>query len=104
MEYWFNYKVDITSIVSASSLAFKIFRIKYLKEPISIPTPNEDYFIRESYFGGATDVYIASAKKLHYIDVNSLYPFAMLSKMPHEIKTFIKDMSKIDLKNFFWIC
>jgi hypothetical protein len=100
-QYWNNYKVDITTIVSASSLAFKIFRTKYLNVNLPIPLPNEDHFIRDSYFGGATDVYKARGVKLKYIDVNSLYPFAMLNKIPYEIKRFIKDMSAIDFNKFF---
>lgn len=52
-QYSFDYNIDITTIVSASSLAFKIFRTKYLKHSIQIPLPNEDDFIRNSYFGGA---------------------------------------------------
>ena len=100
-QYWDDYTVDITSIVSASSLAFKIFRTKYLKQSIQIPLPEEDRYVRESYFGGATDVYKAFGKLLHYIDVNSLYPFAILHRIPFNIKGFIKDMSNVDLNKFF---
>lgn len=100
-EYWVNYRVDITTIVSASSLAFKIFRTKYLKVNIPMPYPEEDAFIRKSYFGGATDIYKATGKNLHYIDVNSLYPYAMLNKIPLDFIRFIKDMSTFSLKDFF---
>lgn len=99
--YWSNYNVDITTIVSASSLAFKIFRVNYLKHKLPIPNISEDRFIRDSYFGGATEIYKASGLKLHYIDVNSLYPYAMLKKMPFNFKGFIKNMSNINLDNFF---
>lgn len=47
-QYWDEYKVDITTVVSASSLAFKIFRTKYLKDNIPIPLPEEDAFNRDS--------------------------------------------------------
>lgn len=101
LEYWDKYQVDITTVVSASSLAFKIFRSKYLKVSLPIPYPDEDNFIRDSYYGGATDVYKAQGVKMHYIDINSLYPAAMLNKIPFEFKGFVKDMSNIDLSKFF---
>ena len=38
-----------------------------------------DRFIRGSYYGGAVDYYKAYGENLHYYDVNSLYPYAMLN-------------------------
>jgi hypothetical protein len=81
-----NYQVDITSIYSTSTLSLKIFRQHHLKDPIPILKRSEDAFIRESYFGGATDYYIKYAESLYYSDVNSLYPFAMKNPMPVNIK------------------
>jgi len=43
--------VDITSVVSISSLAMKIFRINYLEVDIPILNHNEDNFIRKGYYG-----------------------------------------------------
>ena len=100
-EYFDKYNVDITTIVSASSLALKIFRVNFLKINIPIPDFREDSFVRDSYFGGATDIYRASGKKLHYLDVNSLYPHAMLNKMPIKLKGYIKNMKDVKLENFF---
>jgi hypothetical protein len=101
IQYFENYKVDITTVVSASSLALKIFRTKYLTKNIPIPNLQEDNFIRHSYFGGATDVYKAKGVNLKYIDVNSLYPLAMLNKMPFTNKGYISDMTNIKLDDFF---
>lgn len=99
--YLSTYNVDITTIVSASSLAFKIFRTKNLTTKIPIPSYQEDHFVRDSYFGGATDIYRANGKNLFYLDVNSLYPHVMLNKMPLEPVAYIKDMSNIELNDFF---
>lgn len=99
--YLSTYSVDITTIVSASSLAFKIFRTKYLNIRIPIPSYQEDSFVRNSYYGGATDIYRASGKLLYYLDVNSLYPHVMLNKMPLEPVAYIKDMSGYNLNDFF---
>lgn len=45
------YKVDITSIVSTSSLALKIFRSRYLDLDIPVLSNSIDRFIRRSYLG-----------------------------------------------------
>jgi len=45
------HNVDITSVVSISSLAMKIFRINYLEVDIPILNINEDNFIRKGYYG-----------------------------------------------------
>jgi hypothetical protein len=102
--YFEDYKVDITTILSAPSLSLKIFRSKFLDKNIPVLTKNEDNYIRNSYFGGATDYYKAHVTNLHYYDVNSLYPKAMLNPMPYKIKKFHKDLSKTNLNNFFGFC
>jgi hypothetical protein len=38
--------------------------------------------IKQSYFGGITEVYKPYGKNLFYYDVNSLYPYAALNTMP----------------------
>jgi DNA polymerase type B, organellar and viral len=57
--------------------------------------------VRKAYLGGATDYYKDYGTNLYYYDVNSLYPFVMLKPMPYQI---VKDMSSIDLNNFFGYC
>lgn len=61
--YLADYKVDIATIVSTSSLALKIYRTLF--QPVDIPililSKNQDTFIRQAYFGGATDVYLKYA-------------------------------------------
>ena len=56
--------------------------MNFQKVAIPVLKPWQDTFVRESYYGGATDVYTLTAKLLYYLDVNSLYPFAMLNDMP----------------------
>ena len=57
LDYIEKYNVDITSIVSIPSLAFKIFRLNYLEVNIPLLSKINDRLIRRSYFGGATDIY-----------------------------------------------
>lgn len=60
-----------------------------------------DAFIRNSYYGGATDIYECYAKDLHYYDVNSLYPHAMCKPMPFEVLEKGKNLPLNRLDNFF---
>ena len=102
--YFDKYHVDITSIVSIPSLAFKIFRLNFLDTEIPILSGLHDSFIRKSYYGGATDIYKCKAENLHYYDVNSLYPHAMCKPVPMELiasyghETACKN---INIDNFF---
>jgi hypothetical protein len=102
--YYKTYKIDITSIVSTSTLSLKIFRKHFLNHDIPVLKGWCDSFIRNSYFGGATDYYKAYAENIKYYDINSLYPFAMKKDMPHEILEWIKDMKDIKLEDFFGFC
>lgn len=57
---WSSYEIDVESVLTISSLSFKIFRKKSLNEEafqIKIPTQNQDTFIRRGYYGGHVDVY-----------------------------------------------
>ena len=83
--YFNKFRVDIESIYSTATLSLKIFRTRFLDEDIFILPQYMDLFIRQGYFGGGTDVYKAYGKSLYYYDVNSLYPYAMLNDMPHEL-------------------
>lgn len=102
--YLQEYRVDITSILSTSTLSLKIFRKIFLKDNIPILSGWDDKFIRESYFGGATDYYKGYGKNLYYYDVNSLYPKAMCNLMPFQIIKKHESMNNINLDNFFGFC
>lgn len=85
LNYWSNFKVDIESIYSTATLSLKIYRTQFQNENIFILPYNIDSFIRNGYYGGGTDVYKGYVEKAYYYDVNSLYPYAMLNPMPHNI-------------------
>jgi len=99
-----NYCIDITSILSASSLSLKILRQQFLKQDIPILTQGEDNYIRKGYFGGATDIYRCYGENIHYYDVNSLYPYAMKNLMPFEIIKYYDNLSNMNLNDFFGYC
>ena len=102
--YFSMYSVDITSILSTSTLSLKIFRQMFLNVNIPILKESEEGFIRKGYFGGATDYYYAYCENAHYYDVNSLYPHAMKNLIPFKVIKFHKDLSNIKLENFFGFC
>jgi hypothetical protein len=81
-----QFKVDITKYPTIPSLAFAIFRSKYMKEKEIgiIPTTSKIYkAIREGYTGGSTDMFIPqlldSRNKIYAYDVNALYPSVMIN-------------------------
>lgn len=94
--YFEEFKIDIISVYSTSTLSLKIYRTNFQTESIYILPNNLDAFVRNGYFGGGTDCYKAYAKKVYYYDVNSIYPFAMLKPMPHKV---LNDGKVIDLSN-----
>ena len=99
--YFNNFKVDIESVYSTATLSLKIYRTKFQEDPIFILPPKIDNFIRNSYYGGGTDVYKGFSKLVYYYDVNSLYPFAMLNPMPYNLIKFHKNMDNIKLYDFY---
>jgi hypothetical protein len=98
--YYNDFYIDITSVLSTSTLSLKIFRSGFLKHEIPILNNKHDSFIRKSYFGGATDYYKAYGTNVYHYDINSLYPFAMMKPMPHEIIREHKNINQILTKDF----
>jgi hypothetical protein len=75
------FQLNIHKFPTISSLAFAIFRSNFLEED-TIPQLSGQVAkdIRQSYTGGACDMYIPNNSKnqeLFAYDVNSLYPFVM---------------------------
>jgi hypothetical protein len=96
---------DIVNYLTLSSLAFSIYRYRYLKENhIQISYQEMDKFVRESYKGGVVDVYKPLLENGYYYDVNSLYPYVMANfNMPvgKPIKNWVKNSVSFDINNFF---
>lgn len=93
--------MDIESVYSTATLSLKIYRSKFQEEPIFILPTNIDNLIRNSYYGGGTDVYKGFSKLVYYYDVNSLYPYAMLNPMPYNLIKLHNNMENIKLDSFF---
>jgi hypothetical protein len=75
------FKISIHKFPTLSSIAFAIFRTHFLtNDTIPQLTGQIEKDIRESYTGGAVDMYIPRPQKgtkIYCYDVNSLYPFVM---------------------------
>ena len=118
-----RWQINIEDYPTISSLAFAIYRQHYLQEnTIPITTGEVFDFIRQSYTGGSTDMYIPKFpfnlssdsieqlkntdkddQKLYCYDVNSLYPYVMkTNKYPvGQINKFFGDITILDDK--YWI-
>lgn len=79
-----TFRADILKYPTLSSLAFAIYRQKFLgKAEIPIIDGEMFNFFKEGYTGGAVDVYKPYGEKVYRYDVNSLYPYVMdSSPMP----------------------
>jgi hypothetical protein len=73
-----TFRGDILKYPTLSSLAFGIYRQKYMGEAEIPIIYGEMYnFFKEGYTGGAVDVYKPYGKNVRRYDVNSLYPSVM---------------------------
>nr|YP_010044429.1 DNA polymerase [Trametes coccinea]QPF23670.1 DNA polymerase [Trametes coccinea] len=70
--------VKASDYVFLPSLNYAKFRTRFLND-FEIPVINgERYdFIKNSYYGGAVDIYKPYGRHLYWYDVNSLYPYIM---------------------------
>jgi DNA polymerase type B, organellar and viral len=100
--YLKTYNIDIGSIWSTATLSLKIFRTKFLTSIIPALDRNIDKYVRDGYYGGATDCFQRYGENLYYYDVNSLYPYAMLNYMPLDYDEFHPYLNSLD--NFFGFC
>nr|YP_010561573.1 hypothetical protein OSR58_mgp17 [Ganoderma flexipes]UYX56944.1 hypothetical protein [Ganoderma flexipes] len=101
-----NWGINIENYPTISSLAFAIFRKKYLKENMIPITSGKVFdFIKESFTGGATDVYKFYGENIKVYDANALYPTKMKSnKFPiGAINLFEGDITILDQENTYWI-
>jgi len=116
-----NFKVNVINTLTLPGLAMRIYRSQFMPEnTIYQLLGNIEKDIRESYTGGAVDVYIphnrkntvfditrALFQKIFIYDANSLYPFIMAeTQMPiGKPFAFTGDIRKIDPEAFgFFYC
>ena len=115
-----EFKINIHKVLTLPALAMRIFKSNFMIEnSICQLLGNVETAIRESYTGGAVDVYkphnrindfnsrIANYKPLYYYDVNSLYPTVMAShSMPIGAPIFFEgNINKIESNAFgFFYC
>lgn len=104
---YLKYNVQVSNSLTISSLALGIFLSKYYNKNIPLIVKRSLYEdIKQSYFGGITEVYKPTNinnETLYYYDVNSLYPYASLNTMPGLNCLFEADinLSINDIPNFF---
>jgi len=95
------YNLNINNYPTLPSLAFGIFRSKYLsKNTVPLITGQLFKDINQSYTGESTEFILPYGENLFYYDINSLYPYSMLkNNMPlGNIKAFEGDIFKKDPK------
>jgi hypothetical protein len=108
--------IDISIYPTISSISFAIFRLNFLREnTIPLTVGKVFNFIRDSFTGGSTEMYIPSNKDssgewegiwnglVYCYDVNSLYPTMMRDNLfpVGEITQFQGDITILD--NKYWI-
>jgi len=96
-------KIDITKYPTLSSIAFAGYRTNFMKKD-KIPKilSKLHYTIKESYYGGITEVYKGKGFNINSYDINSLYPSAMMNyPMPVGKPTYFSgDISLINNNPF----
>jgi hypothetical protein len=111
---YFEFEINIHSVLTLPALAMRIYKSQFMpKNTLFQLLVNVEQAIRESYTGGAVDVYITNNtyhtvdEKLYYYDVNSLYPTVMSSmEMPiGKPIAFDGDIRSVDPEAFgFFYC
>jgi len=113
-----KFQINIHSSLTAPALSMRIFKTHFMPENTIYQLLGKiEKDIRESYTGGAVDVYKPHNKigsyfsktfrKLYYYDVNSLYPTVMAQgEMPIGLPTIFEgDIRKIDSNAYgFFYC
>lgn len=90
-----NYGVHITKSLTISGLAMDLFLRKYYDSNIPLIQKKSVYIdIKNSYFGGITEVYKPYGNNLYYYDVNSLYPYSALNSMPGKNCVFTDNINR----------
>lgn len=107
-QVFLDYNANITDNMTISGLAVRIFLKDFYKN--NIPNINKASLykdLKQSYYGGITEVYKPYGKNLFYYDVNSLYPYVALQDMPGltcSKVSFFEDYENIDMLFGFFYC
>lgn len=97
-----DFACDITQSMTISALSMRIFTTHFYKDPtIYTNTEENDFFIRQAYFGGHADLYRPAGNDVYIYDVNSLYVLSMRSDLPAGIPNWIDDCMNFRLQDLF---
>lgn len=109
-----GHNIQVTECLTITSLAVKIFLSNHYHEKGNyLPLiQNRSMYadIKQSYYGGLSEVYKGYGENLYYYDVNSLYPYAAMNDMIGRLCTYIEtqteeeslDIQKDKLFGFFY--
>lgn len=80
---FFNSTYVVRPAFTIASQALNTFKEKFLPFELQRMNLNDEELIRSRFYsGGRVEVYKGEGKHIRVYDVNSLYPYAMLSEMP----------------------
>nr|YP_010561574.1 hypothetical protein OSR58_mgp16 [Ganoderma flexipes]UYX56945.1 hypothetical protein [Ganoderma flexipes] len=101
-----NWELNIENYPTISSLSYAIFRKNYLIED-TIPITSGKVFtwLKDSYTGGSTDMYVPYGINIRVYDGNALYPSQMkMNKFPcGPIYLFEGDITILDKESTYFI-
>jgi DNA polymerase type B, organellar and viral len=102
-EIYSKFKVNILNYPTLPSIAFALYRLKYIKSD-TVPILSGGIYndIKRAYYGGFVDVYKVWGENVQGFDVNSLYPSSM-AKYPVPVgkPEFFEGDPKLRFKNLF---
>ena len=114
-----KFKINVSSVATLPSLAFKIFRANFLPKGFNLPVLTGKIYkdISNAFYGGHVDMYIPTnpvGTVVFEYDINALYPYAMkentypgkifayfrgdITKMTEYVKLFNKSKSILKVK------
>ena len=98
-----KFSINVSSVSTLPSLAFKIFRAHYLDKNVKLPVLTGRFYdsISQAYYDGHVDMYIPKnfdGELTFKYDVNSLYPSVMFEyKYPSKILAYFRgDITMMD--------
>ncbi len=105
---YINYHVHATSTLTISSLSMNIFLRRFYNNNIPLIKEKSIFNdLKDSYYGGITEVYKPYGTNLFYYDVNSLYPYSAINSMPGLNCVYVDNINRnineiIDLFGFYY--